>query len=472
VSRPGTLTAVAVVAFAAGFATLAVLQHSAFWTGRFDLGNMAQAVWSTAQGDILSITDLQGRQISRLGAHFDPVLVLLVPLWLLWPDPASLLVAQAVAVALGAIPVYALARRHLGSGAAACAFALVYLLYPATQWLVLDDFHPVAFATPLLLACIWFLDSGRLVPFAVCAALACTTKEHVGLAVAALGIWYALARGRRRAGAVIAAAGAGVAVFALQVVVPHFAPGGGSPFEGRYTAVGGSPGGIAKTLVTDPGRILDAVPEARDARYLLALLLPLLLCSLLSPGLAAVALPELAINVLSATPTQTSIHFHYTATMIPALVGAAVLGAARLRNQRLRLRVIPGGLVVSTLAAGIVLGPMPQWRHVPLGSDLATREHVVTDHARVLARAIRIVPPREPVSATNTLGAHLSDRRRVFSFPLLREARWIAVDRKRPSYLDRANAPEPFATALARILRSDRFAVVFDEDGVLVLRRR
>ena len=72
-------------------------------------------------------------------------------LWWIWPDASLLLVSQALAVASGAIPVYLLGRRHLGSDWAAAGFGLAYLLHPATQWLVLDDFHPVALATPLLL---------------------------------------------------------------------------------------------------------------------------------------------------------------------------------------------------------------------------------------------------------------------------------------------------------------------------------
>ena len=67
------------------------------------------------------------------------------------------------------MPVYLLGRRHLGSDWAAAGFALAYLLHPATQWLVLDDFHPVALATPLLLWAFWFLDGDRLVPFALTA---------------------------------------------------------------------------------------------------------------------------------------------------------------------------------------------------------------------------------------------------------------------------------------------------------------
>ena len=472
-SRPARLVGVGTVAFAGGLGALAVLQHRAFWSGRFDVGNLAQAVWSTAQGDVLSVTGLTGLQISRLAAHFDPIVVAYAPLWWLWPDASLLLVSQAVAVATGAVPVYLRGRRHLGSDWAAAGFALAYLLHPATQWLVLDDFHPVALATPLLLWAFWFLDGDRLVAFAAVAVAACLTKEQIGLVVAAMGLWYALRPGRRLAGLAIAAVGTTVSLLAVAVVVPHFAPGGGSPFEGRYSAVGGSPAGIVETAFTDPGAIVTAATNGRDGAYLLDLLLPLLGLPLLAPLAALTAAPELLLNLLSDTRTQTSIHFHYTAGALPGLFVAAVLGAARLR-RRFAWAARPEGraVVVSTLVAGILLGPLPAWRLVPFGSELGTREHVVTGRAEAAARAVRLIPRDAAVSATNTLGAHLSERSRIFSFPVLGEAEWVAVDRFRGSYRDDNIAPQRFARALARLQASGRFEVVFEEDNILVLRLR
>src|SRR4029079_170929 len=95
------------------------------------------------------------------------------------------------------------------------------------------------------------------------AALGCLTKEQIGLVVAVIGLWYALRPGRRRAGLAIAVAGTVVSPVAVAVVVPHYAPGGGSPFESRYDAVGGSPGGIARTTLTDPGAISAALTSGR-----------------------------------------------------------------------------------------------------------------------------------------------------------------------------------------------------------------
>src|SRR5256885_7634054 len=144
---------------------------------------MVQTVWNTAHGHFLQMTSGDGRQISRLAAHFDPILALFAPLWWIWPSPEMLLVVQAIVVALGALPVYWLARKHLGSERAGLAFALAYLLYPATTWLTLNEFHPVAFAAPALLYGFWFLDEGRPLPFAIFALIAALSKEEIGLVV-------------------------------------------------------------------------------------------------------------------------------------------------------------------------------------------------------------------------------------------------------------------------------------------------
>jgi uncharacterized membrane protein len=460
-----------IVSFTAGLGSLSVLRHLAFTTGRFDLGNMVQAVWSTAHGDPLEVTNLRGEQISRLGVHFDPILAALAPLWWLWPDPSLLLVVQVAAVALGAVPVFLLARKHLGSERAAAGFALAYLLYPPTQWLALNEFHPVALATPLLLAAFWYLDEDRLLPFAVVAAAACLTKEHVPLAVAMLGVWYAVARRRPREGAVIAGAGLVAAAFAIGVVVPHYSPRGGSAFGRRYEDVGGDPLGIAETAVTDPLRLLGEAFDGNALPYLLDLVLPLLALPLLAPLALLTALPELALNLLSATRTQQSIHYQYAATAIPGLVAAAIFGAALLRRRRGWVQPVATAAVVASLAANYVLGPLPLWRHFPGGKTLATRAHEVTEHDRVSARALRLIPGDAVVSATNSLAAHLSERRRVLSFPVLSDATWIAVDETRPGYADRV-APLPTAIRVRELRVDPTWRVVFDEDGVVVFHRR
>jgi uncharacterized membrane protein len=454
-------------AFAVGFSALSILRHEAFNSGRFDLGNMVQVVWSTAHGEPFRMTDLRGEQISRLGAHTDFLLAAFAPLWWVWPDPSLLLVAQAAIVALGALPVFWLARKHLGSARAAVGFALAYLLYPPVQWLVLDDFHAVALACPLLLFGFWFLDEDRLGAFAVTAVLAVLTKEEIGFAVAGLGLWYALARDRRRAGLAIAAGGIAVSLLLILGVMPAISDEE-SDFYRRYGEVGGSPGGVVKSVFTDPLHVLQVAFDGRGLGYLLRLLAPVLFV-LLAPLTLVAALPELAINLLSSTATQTSIHFHYTAAITPALVAGSVFGAARIARRRPGTATpLAATAVVLALAAGWWLGPLPY----PGGEDLAADSWRVDDHDRVAERAVALVPGGAVVSASNVLGAHLSERKRILSFPYRHDADWIVVDETRPSYADRAVAPVEAAAAVSWLRRDPGWRVVFEEDGVLVFRRR
>lgn len=465
----GALPAVlaAMTAYGAGFAALSILRHRAFATGRFDLGNMVQAVWWTAHGHPLQMTNLHGQQISRLAAHVDPILAVFGPLWWIWPSADLLLVVQALAIASGAWPLYLVARKHLGSSRAALGFAIAYLLYPATGWLTLNEFHPVALATPLLLFAFRYLDDDRLVAFALCAIAAAACKEEIGLVVAGFGIWYALSHRRGLAGLAIAILGFAWSAIAIGVVIPHFHTAGESDFYGRYSEVGGSAAGIVKTTFTDPGRIVRAAFSTRDLRYLLELAAPLAALSLLAPLVLIAALPELAINLLSATTTQTSIHFHYTAGLIPPLVIAAVIGAKRFSGWAVPVSALA---VTAALVGNYRLGPIPGWRHVPGGSHFEVRSAVVTDHDRITARALSLIPKDAVVSATNTLGAHLSARRRILSFPFIQDATWVAADETQPGYGDRY-APVPTAIQLAALRRNPDWRLVFEQDGVLVFNR-
>jgi hypothetical protein len=154
-----------------------------------------------------------------------------------------LLVVEAVAVSLGALPVFWLARKHLGSEKAAIAFAIAYLAYPATQWNALDPnlgFHPVSLALPLLLYALWWLDEERWVRFAIVVLLAAASNEQVPVIVGCLCLWYAVTRKRPVLGASLFAAGLAVTVVDF-LIVPHFSTTGTNPFAGRDTAVGARP---------------------------------------------------------------------------------------------------------------------------------------------------------------------------------------------------------------------------------------
>jgi uncharacterized membrane protein len=442
-----------------------------FRLARFDLGNMVQAVWSTAQGRPLEVTLLSGEQASRLASHVDPILALFAPLWLLWPSPLLLAAVQIAACALGALPVFWLGRRHLASEKAAGLLALAYLAYPWLAWTALDAMHPVTLAIPLFLFCVWFLDSDRLWAFAVCAVPIAMTGELMGLPLAALGLWFWLARGRRRAGLVIAAAGFAWAVLAVKVIVPFFR-GAESHFYAYYATIGGSPEGVLKTALTDPGAIAATLFSRTDLSYLVWLAAPLAGLFLLAPGLAAVALPQLLANGLSDSPAMSGPQHQYVAAVIPFLIAATLLGIARLPQPRRAF----GAVVVLMLSMMLTIYAGP-WSWAPAAVDLWYQEPVPTEHVAAVRAGVALVPEGAPVSATNKAGSHLSGRRYFYSVPIVQRAEWIVLDTRDPwvaatvGNLTLGPYPELLRAFRQRIERSSSWAKVFEQDGVLVFRR-
>ena len=144
--------------------------------------------------------------------------------------------------------------------------ALGYLAYPWVAMSAASDPPRDLRRFPLFLFCIWFLDTDRLVPFAVCAVLAMSTGELMGLRSSALGVWYALARGQRSR-CRDRNRRAGVDVLAIYVVVPAFC-GGLSSFYGFYDHVGGSPHGVVRMRLHGSDHGSRALFEVHDIAYL------------------------------------------------------------------------------------------------------------------------------------------------------------------------------------------------------------
>ena len=240
------------ILFAVIYGLLSWLKYRAYMDARYDLGNMVQAVFNTAHGHFLEITsgDPEPRQMSRLGSHVDPILALFALPWLLWPSPVMLLVGQAVIVATGAWPAYRLGTRVTRDPTAGAFLAGAYLLYPALGFLVLNEFHPVALATPLLLWAFLYMDEDRWVRAAVFLVLAAACKETVPLVIAFMGVYFAI-RKRSPWPLVVTVLGAAWFAAAVWVVIPHY-NGDQSTFIARYGDYGSGAGEVAKNALLHP----------------------------------------------------------------------------------------------------------------------------------------------------------------------------------------------------------------------------
>jgi uncharacterized membrane protein len=363
---------------------------------------------------------------------------------------------------------------------AGALLAGAYLLYPALGFLVLNEFHPVALATPLLLWAFLYIEESRwlwALPFLV---LAAACKETVPLVIGTMGVYFAIRKRSWRPLIITAAAAAYFAV-AVWVIIPHY-NGDQSAFIARYGDYGQGAGEVVKTALTHPGQTVTDLVARGNLDYWLRLVWPLGFASLLSPLTALIAAPELLLNALSTTTFQRRIEFHYTALEIPFLFAAAVLGLMRLwrwlgggfrraekamAGQRVRRETLALLVLLAALAGNYFMGPLPF--SLP-GAAYDGKDYARTAHAAALDEAVRMIPAGAKVSANNNAGAQLAARRVAYVFPYFSGADWVLVDEKHPFFYDKEDQ-KMHQLALGRLVLDNRFTSVFAKDGVYVFKR-
>jgi uncharacterized membrane protein len=510
-----------ILIFSAYFSTLAVRRHDAHLTHMADLGQIDQAIWNTSQGRF--VQEVKGEQIStRLSDHVEPIFAPVSLIFWLWDDVRALLILQAVAVALGAWPVFQIAWLRLGlhwdrqhgvgragqpasraatyQASAALAFVVAYLLYPPLQAALVADFHALPLATPLLLLAFLFSERQQWGRFVLASLLVATVQEGMALLTAALGL-YALARGlwlRRRlaapqrgptrwpalAGAIVLLAGLAWFYVATFIIIPANAAAAyglsESPYVARFGALGDSFGDVARTLVTRPGQAARIVLEPLRLGYLLRLLAPVGFLAIFGPEILLIGLPLLLANLLSGFPFQYSGQLHYSAPLAAFAVMGAIVGSQRLRRLARRIAVSlhnhplwRAHRAYAPLTVWVLLwsiGCQIAWGYTPAGTQFRHVWPAVTAHHRLLDRFSQQVPDDAALSTVANLHPHLSHRERIYEFPAIADSEYVLLDQAARSGW--AMHPSALRDRVQELLVSGQWTVHDAADGYLLLRRQ
>lgn len=466
----------AVLAYVTLFSVLSVLRFNAFHATTFDLGIMAQVTWNTAYGrwfetsiDRAANTELIG---SYLGNHVRPILLLLAPLYRLWPDPRLLLVLQSVALGLAVFPLYRIACRRTGDPKAALIVACCYLAYPALGFLNLVDFHPIIFSIPLLLVAYWALLEERWGVFWTVVVLALFTKEEMVIPLGAWGLISLLRRDRRRAGLGLVAMAVMWAVLCFALIIPRFNEGQAYRFWQLWLQRPGSSDGL---LVQSTGQPTGSASFATIALFLVHLFLPLGFLPLLGPTSFAVALPSLAYLLMGKRQAFHSVGYQYPAVLIPWFFLAAVEG---LRWARQRVGRWGGGrlyrlglacMLIGTVGIQIPLNPVMLYHRAGIFRPDACHPQVV--------EALAQIPPAAGVATINRFGPALINRRILVALeypPPFRLDHVLLADYVLLDLVDCRFAPAPdpraaYADMVRQVLATGRFRVRYWEGRILLL---
>ncbi len=436
------------------------VRHAWFRSTGFDLGIYDQYAYLISQGTP-PISSFLGFHL--LGDHAAWAVYPLGILYRLWPDPRALLVVQALSLALGAVPTYALARQASLSPRASETIALGYLLYPLLFNLSIFDFHIEVLALPALLGAIWAARSRRVGWFAVAIAWVLGCKGVLSLTVIGLGIWLLVWEKRRACGGMALVFGIGWFVAVTQAILPAFS-GEEAAAVARYSYLGDSVVEIILNLVRQPGLVLDRVFSGETLRYLFVLAMPLawgLSPRHLAPLVAAV--PTLLTNILSDVAAQRTLRHQYALPILPFLIVAVIATCADrgwLHSRRFRLAAIAW-----SCAALLVWGKFDRF------ADYAR----TLDTLEATRSAIVRIETDGGVLTDNWIAPHLTHRETVQLtgypgyLPVDLDAIDYAVFNLRHPWPPTEQSDRDWVT---RLQADPEFAIVYQHDDVYLFRRR
>ena len=475
----GRIAFTLVALYALVFGALSLIRHWSFHSTGLDLGVFDQVVWNTSQGRFMESTLSLDRCAphSFLGDHFSPILIALVPLYWIAPHPETLLVVQTAALALGAWPVYRLAKRLLPAGIERLIWVLAYVFSAPLSFITLYDFHEVALAVLPLGLAMYFLVTRRTLSLVGALGVAFTVKEEVALIGIGFGVALAFQR-RWLSAALVGIGSAAVFVLTLKVLIPAFAD---APYQylGRYASLGGSEGEILRTLLLDPLRALAALFHGEVGSkivFVLSLFGPGALLAFRSRWAMVPSLVPLGYLLLSDYGGEHTLHNQYGAPIIPLALGAAIVGFARL-SPVWRPRLTVAALMVTVFFC-VVFGGWPFSREfqdaylrgnpdrAPSGSSMFVRE---PRYDSLLAQ-VHAIPPDVPIVATDFWVTQVGERRSDYHLAALDpcDARYVILDYADPG-MNRDLAR--FGEARAALLATG-FEEIASGDGLSLMRRR
>ena len=453
------------------------------------------------------VADVRTAGFNLLGDHFQPIVMVIAPLFRVFPSAATLVAVQALLAALSVFGVSQAAREKFGIGPSR-AIAVAYGFSWGLQQLANFDFHEIAFAVPLLAFSLSALVRGRIKAAVWWALPLVFVKEDQGFTVAAIGLYLVIAGmraaarepaapalrtrppctitsadpdGRRRikAGQILLIWGFAWSFLAIGVIIPHFNPAHQYDYwsDGGILAPGGHP-----TVTGLIGQFFHAWPD--KLQTIVILLLPTAFIALRSP-LVLIAGPSLLLRFLSTNSSFWGTYWHYNATVMPIIFIAAVDAMARISavmdaegpagsaswasgSQGARRAVLAGARRYG--AAMMLAITVPLAFQFPLSTLWNAQSYRISSHVKSADAAMAKVPDGATVQATLDLLAPLAARTDTFWIgnsgnP---KTQYIVFDGQNSDYSPAISNVPAF---IAQIYPGHIYTQVFQSGDVYVFRR-
>lgn len=430
-------------------------RHLSFDSHAFDLGIHTQAIYLYSQG-LTPFSTL--KQMIILSDHFGVILLLLSPIYKIFPSAATLLIFQALFVGLSSIPIYLIAKDKLKSELLSFLITLGYLTSTGVISAIHFDFHLGTISVlPLsLILYSWYFRKWRLYWFSL--VLASLFKEDVLLFILGLGILEFFQNQRKIGIATMIYSLVSFYLIKFQIM-PFFYPGSQDSYIGSSNLPLTSPLDFIGLLIIRPTVLLDIFFNSPikiatfDTLYRQFAFLPVL-----SPLGWLTVFPSLYLRFSSSLPHFWNTNWHYNANLEPFLAVSSILVISRFR-----LPVVPTALLLGfmILTSGLA----------PNGSVLSTPSLNYEGVSRFayIKNSLSLIPTSASVSAQSPLVPHLANRSEIYMFPDIHGAEYIVLDSSLSSY---PLEPKVLKQKISALKSSTSWEVIKENNTLVIFKNK
>jgi uncharacterized membrane protein len=255
------------------------------------------------------------------------------------------------------------------------------------------------------------------------------------------------------------------------VLMPALNPQGISNHLGNYSHLGHGPLEVMKTMITQPRYVFYLLFESLKVdEYSFKLKTQLHFMVLMSGGLALLYRPHYLVmlapiyaqKLLSSNQAHWGVYDHYSIEFAPIIALAFTEWMQHFPFRKWRMAV-----VVTTISTATFFNWHPMKSNV--GFFLPSHYQGGLE-VKAVNKALELIPDDAIVSAANVLAPHLADRDRIYLYPVLKDAEYIAIltDKRDPYPF----LPKDWPQHLTEVRSNPDYQILHDADNVLIVKRR
>lgn len=444
--------ALAIVLFAfVIFTWIKLSQHYSFRTGAYDLSMYDHALSNTIKGKFM-YTPFLGRNF--FSEHFAPILLLLIPIYLIHDGPVVLVIIQALATVFSAIPLYILAKDKLSKPIIALCISAAYLTNRYLMNGLMFDFHMEIFEPLFIFSAFLFLHRNKAGKYFLFLILALACKEDVPLYMFGLGVYAFLIEKKKKLGLATMAICIVWALVAWKIVIPMCYSDGpkDSRFLAHWSKYGQSYTEIAWGLLTHPSDLFGSLFFINYKN----LLLPLGFVAIASPAILSLTIAPVLINTTSANPLMRALDAHYALPIIPFLFIAMIFGI----NNICRLFPRKRNIILAIFSLYILVMNL---------NNLSGKFYPITKHDLMGYKLIAQIPDTVSVSAQTSIIPHISRSHKVHMLPKGLDSDYVFFDTKRLRW---PMTDVQYNTLINSFINNPDYALVSDEEGFYLFKKK